>query len=64
MNRNRNYIKNWNLNKNKFGGWVQVLVKVWVLLFMPIPWFKFSLEFDSKFTFIKFSKFWTNSLMI
>ncbi len=30
MNKNKNYIKTWNLNKNKFGGWVQVLVKVWV----------------------------------
>ncbi len=44
MNKNKNYIKTWNLNKNKFGGWVQVLVKVWVSLSMPIPWSKFNLE--------------------
>jgi hypothetical protein len=64
MNKNKNYIKNWNFNKNKFGGWVQVLIKVWVSLSMPIPWSKFCLEAESKLTFIKFSKFWTNGLMI
>lgn len=64
MNKNRDYIKNWNLNKNTFGGWVQVLVKVWVLLSMPIPWSKFSLEAESRFNVINFSKFCTNGLII
>jgi hypothetical protein len=57
MNKNRDYIKNWNLNKNKFGGWVQVFVEVWVLLSMPISWSKFSLEAKSKFIFIIFQNF-------